>query len=146
MAWRRRSEQDGAAAVEFALVLPILVLILFGIINFGVIFAQNLALGNGARQAARFGVVEGRTCDDIVAEARNNSDSIAMNGDDVAVTVRRGAGFSCTGGGSIPCEDSAANDSVRVELTITSNVLVPFPPMPETIDLEGEGEFRCEFS
>jgi Flp pilus assembly protein TadG len=145
MAWRRRSEQDGAAAVEFALVLPILVLILFGIINFGVIFAQNLALGNGARQAARFGVVEGRTCQDIVDEARQNSSTIAMDGEDVTVTVQRG-GLTCTGGGTIPCEDAAANDSVRVELTITSAVLVPFPPMPETIDLEGEGEFRCEFS
>ena len=81
----KRRREDGAVAVEFALVLPILVFLLFGIINFGAIFAQNLALGNGARQAARLGVVEGKTCQDIVDEAKNNSDSIAMDGADVTV-------------------------------------------------------------
>ena len=38
---RRRSD-DGASAVEFALVLPILLFLVFGIISFGTFFAQHL--------------------------------------------------------------------------------------------------------
>lgn len=39
--------------VEFALVLPFLVLILFGIIEFGYLFAQHLDVRHGAREGAR---------------------------------------------------------------------------------------------
>ena len=46
--------ERGAAAVEFALVVLPLLMIVAGIINFGFIFAQQLSLSNGARQAARF--------------------------------------------------------------------------------------------
>ena len=52
---KRRKNEGGAAALEFALVMPLLFLLLFGIIAFGVVFAQNLALSNAAREAARFG-------------------------------------------------------------------------------------------
>lgn len=45
----------GAAAVEFAIVLPLLVMIVFGIISFGIIFHHKLSLGDGAREAARYG-------------------------------------------------------------------------------------------
>ena len=51
MRGRKRGRDDGASAVEFALVLPLLIILLFGIISFGIVFAQKLALGNAARQA-----------------------------------------------------------------------------------------------
>jgi Flp pilus assembly protein TadG len=45
----------GAAAVEFALVLIPLLMIVFGIISFGITFSDSLSLENAAREAARFG-------------------------------------------------------------------------------------------
>jgi len=55
---RRRSAGDsGAAAVEFALVLPILVLILFGIIDYGLFFSNTLSAESGVQTAARQAVV-----------------------------------------------------------------------------------------
>lgn len=51
---RRWERQDGAAAVEMALVLPVLILLAYGVIEFGIIFAQDLGMGNGAREGARF--------------------------------------------------------------------------------------------
>ena len=55
MAWSR--QQDGAAAVEFALLLPVLILLLFGFIQFGLAFNSRIQATNAAREAARLAVV-----------------------------------------------------------------------------------------
>jgi Flp pilus assembly protein TadG len=53
---RRRNEESGQAFVELALVLPVLLLLLLGVIQFGNIFRDYIALTDatrvGARQAA----------------------------------------------------------------------------------------------
>jgi len=48
--------QRGAAAVEFAIVLPLLALILFGIIEFGLLFYNKQVLTNASREGARAGI------------------------------------------------------------------------------------------
>ena len=50
-------DQDGAAAVEFALLLPLLVLMLFGLIQFGIAFNTKIQATNAAREGARMAVV-----------------------------------------------------------------------------------------
>ena len=52
-----RRDQEGAAAVEFALLLPLLVLLLFGMIEFGLAFNSRIQATNAAREAARRAVV-----------------------------------------------------------------------------------------
>lgn len=47
----------GAAVVEFALVMPILFLIVFGIIQYGLYFNDSLNARQGVREGARQGVV-----------------------------------------------------------------------------------------
>jgi Flp pilus assembly protein TadG len=49
--------ESGAAAVEFALVLPVLLLILFGIIDYGLYFGNALDTRAGVASATRQGVV-----------------------------------------------------------------------------------------
>ncbi len=49
--------EDGAAAVEFALLLPLLVLLLFGFIQFGLAFNTRIQATNAAREAARQAIV-----------------------------------------------------------------------------------------
>ncbi len=49
----QRSSENGAAAIEFALVLPLLLTVVFGIVEFGWAFGQQVSLGNAAREAAR---------------------------------------------------------------------------------------------
>jgi hypothetical protein len=71
---RRRRQDDGAAAVEFALVLPILVLILFGIIDYGLYFNASLQARWGVHDAARAAAVApdqggDTTCDTGIADA-----------------------------------------------------------------------------
>jgi Flp pilus assembly protein TadG len=52
----RRGEK-GTVLVEMAIVLPILVLILIGTIEFGIVLHDHLVLQNASREGARFGVV-----------------------------------------------------------------------------------------
>jgi hypothetical protein len=58
---RRRRHQDrsrGAVIVEFALVAPLLFLILFGIIEFGFVFNDYQSVRQGVRDATRGAVVD----------------------------------------------------------------------------------------
>lgn len=52
-----RFGERGAALVEMALVLPLLMLIVFGIIEFGTTYSNYLGLRDGVRNAARSGAV-----------------------------------------------------------------------------------------
>jgi Flp pilus assembly protein TadG len=55
---RRRRRERGAAAVEMAIVLPLLVLLLGGVIDFGWLFFNEIMLANAAREGARGAIVE----------------------------------------------------------------------------------------
>ena len=57
---RRRAQRPdrGASVVEFALLAPVLFLILFGIIDYGIWFADSISARQAVRDGARRGVVE----------------------------------------------------------------------------------------
>ena len=49
--------EKGQALVEFALVLPVLLVILCGIIDFGWLYYNQITLNNAAREGARYAVI-----------------------------------------------------------------------------------------
>src|SRR6516165_6291138 len=52
--WRtRRADEGGAALVEFAIVVPLLVLLLCGTIDFGLIFDGYMSMESGVSSATR---------------------------------------------------------------------------------------------
>jgi Flp pilus assembly protein TadG len=53
----RVKNERGAAAVEFALVLPLLLLLVFGGIEFGLLMFNKQVITNASREAARAGIV-----------------------------------------------------------------------------------------
>ena len=52
-------EQNGGAAVEFALILPLFFLLLFGIVEFGLVLYNKQVITNASREGARAGIVAG---------------------------------------------------------------------------------------
>ena len=54
---RNHIRESGQAMVEFALVLPILLALLCGIIDFGWVYYNQITLNNAAREGARYAVV-----------------------------------------------------------------------------------------
>jgi Flp pilus assembly protein TadG len=137
---RHRRDERGAAALEFALVVIPLLLILGGIVNFGVAFSQKLALDNAVRQAARAAVVDtGST--DITTQAQTafNDAAIARQGENVTI------GF---GGGITTCEDSDFGERIQVVGTFKSKFMFPWmvPGVPNSMTWTSTGEFQCEYS
>src|SRR5437870_1165231 len=55
----RWSREAGAEIVEFALVLPLLLLVVLGIIDFGFLFQRYEVVTNAAREGARVAVLPG---------------------------------------------------------------------------------------
>jgi len=53
----RRRDERGAAAVEFALVAPLLILLVMGVISYGYMLSFRQALSQGAAEAARAAAV-----------------------------------------------------------------------------------------
>ena len=136
--------------------VPLLIILVFGIISFGIIFAQKLALGNASRQAARYGVVDGRTCGDIVASAQSAATTIQMQGTNTKVYVTKsGTGTTPCGADAVytpaeqaaqPCKNSATNDEITVRVQFDSKLTVPLVFTNNVFSVDGIGVFRCEYS
>ncbi len=157
-----RDREEGASAVEFAIVAPLLFMLVFGIIQFGIFFAQDLALSNGARQAARAAAVPSTgDCAAIFTEAQQGAVTIALS------TVRGGAsdfdmevstpgvGSHCTAGPfgpipfddtELPCSGQPAGTEVTVVVKAKGQLAIPLFGDLGEIDLEREGTYRCEFN
>lgn len=56
---RKNKKEEGQTLVEFALILPILLLLVVGIIDFGWLFMAKITTNNAAREAARLYAVKG---------------------------------------------------------------------------------------
>lgn len=89
-----RRTRDGTAAVEFALVAPILLLLLGGVAEFGWAVWSDSALTNAVSQAAYYAFLTGSTVSptSIVAIAENAS---ALNG--VTATASTPACYCASG-------------------------------------------------
>jgi len=66
---RVRSER-GAELIEFALVLPLLLFVVFGIVDFGFMFQRLEVVTNAAREGARIAVLPGYASTDVASRVR----------------------------------------------------------------------------
>ena len=82
----RRSQESGQTLVEFALVLPIMALLLFAIVQFGVLFWTYIDLTSAAREGARKAAVS-RNDPNAVQTVKNTVAAATSVVDDSADTV-----------------------------------------------------------
>ena len=64
---RRAGDHRGAELIEFAMVLPILLLVFAGIVDFALMFQRYLVVANAAREGARMASMPGYTGADVTA-------------------------------------------------------------------------------
>lgn len=94
----RVRSQAGAELVEFALVLPMVLLVFGGIVDFGLLLQRQQVVTNAAREGARLGVLPGYTAADVqarvtafVQEGLNNN-TLTPSTTMTVVTITPGAG------------------------------------------------------
>jgi hypothetical protein len=119
---RRSRSEEGAAAAEFAIVLPLLIIMVFGIVEFGQAYFRMQGVQAAAREGARVGAVEpGSECAQAAA---------TMSGLDPET-------FTCT------VVQSCPGDRAIVEVLATETIEIPIVGT-RTANLSARGEFRCE--
>ena len=83
-----RSRRRGVAAVELAVVAPLFLLLLAGIIEFGQAFRIQHAVSNASRRGARAGIVDGATSDEVTQNVKAQClRTLNVNEEDISVAV-----------------------------------------------------------
>jgi len=131
--------EDGAAAVEFALIVGLLAVLIFGLLEYGLAFWQVQNLRSAAREGARVAAVRGDAT--AVRDAMVDSSAGSLSGSWEYTQNRT-------------CDGSTTNTGQQVTIQITNSSLsgpvqdafqvsIPFLP-PLQLDPVLAGSFRCE--
>jgi len=136
---RRARRLGGMAMVEFVLILPALLVVLFGILEFGVLFFQWQTLSNAAREGAREAIVFRKNCDAGIVQTLIEQTVIDYaSAANVAVTA---SDIDITG----PCTGTGQPLRVEVSHDFGFQVLPGFlSQLTPTITLVGTSEMRNE--
>lgn len=122
--------ESGASMAEFALVLPLLIVILFSIVELGIAFNRAQAIEAAAREGARLASLQSTTAADV--QARVNA---ALAG--IPITLNGPPTITpsvCAG---------RPGDAVRVRVQANHQINIPLFGAP-TVTLTGDAVFRCE--
>ncbi len=135
---QQNRNETGAAAVEFALILPIFLVLVLGIAEMGRAFNIQVSLTEAAREAARYAAIHnaeaGYTAASAQAVGVAAAPSVALSAANVGISYSSGA--SCTTSGN-----------ALVTVTYTTPWMTGFPNlipgMPATLSIKGKGVMRC---
>ena len=140
--------EEGAAAVEFAIVVSLLFTIIFGIMEFGLAFFELQNLRSSAREGARAAAVEGTRAEMSSALVSGASGSLPSGYNAFLVSV----GGASTNADQ-PCSiTDAQGKEVKVTIPVSSlpanvqssfSIDIPFVPKI-TLNPTLAGSFRCE--
>ncbi len=118
---KNSDNQRGVAALEFAIVLPLLLFLFLGITEFGIAYYNKQVVTNASREGARAGIVDGTSPQDIRSIAYNYAkDRLITFGAD---------NFSDAENGSVTldgCNASAEYCKVTVDFNYTYLILQGF--------------------
>ena len=127
-------DDRGVAVVEFALVMPILILLVAGVVQFGIMYSQYQVLQGAAREGARCAAVQATDFSDC--DVQTEIENAAL-GYDLTETPSQ----------NIACTDDTRGEDVTVswDQALDTGVLGSLVPgIPDAIDTTISGTFRCE--
>jgi Flp pilus assembly protein TadG len=133
---------DGAVAVEFALVLIPLFLLVFGVIEFGITYSKYESYLGAAREGARYASVQCEKQATGGCAAGDISGRVASTAGSFPVGPAAGpSGTAPTA--NIACSDSTVGQVVTVSWQQPIKISIPFWKVT-TINPTISGSFRCE--
>jgi Flp pilus assembly protein TadG len=118
---RKRRTERGAAAVEFALVVPLLFLLVFGMIDFGWAINRYTVLNNATREGVRMASL-GAASTEITTTVKSALNGTGIDATNVTVVVKclKPTGAQC---GS--WADQASGGTAIITVNYSTNWLTP---------------------
>ena len=136
--------------VEFALILPLFILLLVGVFDFGrAVYAYN-TINNAAREGGRFAIVD-QSIPDIQAHAESHAVSLGIPATDVVVDFRliSDPTQACPGAVAGPANNTVGIVDCIVIVTVPYDYTAVTPIIGNivgTILMEGESRFKVDFN
>ena len=141
-----RNDERGVSAVEFAIVLPLLVVFVFGIIEFGLVLYDKAVVTNASREGARAGIVfqpDPRVDEGKIRNVVNNycSSWLVTFGTSHGPTVSVPSG-TCANSG----DELVVHVAYQYDFLLIPDFLTAFfsGTMPGSIDVSADTRMRCE--
>ena len=129
------ANQRGASLIEFAVTLPVLVMILVGIMRFGSAYNYQIVLTDAARTGARQLAISRGTSGDICSTAGTRVRNAAMTLASSSITMRmtvNGTAYTAAAGSLPACNNAGTTmvlgADVVVALTYPCSFQIPFSP------------------
>jgi Flp pilus assembly protein TadG len=130
--FRKFRENDGQSFVEFALVLPFLVFLILGIVQFGRAWHNYLTITDAARVGAREGAVHRTTA---CTSATNKINSLGV--------IPAGSSVTCSTPGGL-----VTGQPLNVQITYSFSIGLPgyfgVPALSQTFNLVSKAQERLE--
>jgi Flp pilus assembly pilin Flp len=137
---RRRSRSEGgAAAVEFALIVPVLIIFVFGIIGFGIAFMQMQTIRGALREGGR-AAATGASADEVQHHAFASALGAIDSAGNVEVHPDTGRDPVCTPQ-TIGEDATVSYDTSHLP---GGGIRVSIPFIPILLSPTLEANFRCE--
>ncbi|HEV3143821.1 MAG TPA: TadE/TadG family type IV pilus assembly protein [Gemmataceae bacterium] len=114
LARRPQTRRRGAAAAEFAVVAPLIALLMLGAIEFGRAVQLRAVLQDAARKACRTGVKPGNNSATITTEVNNILQDNGMKPSDATITI-------LVNGVAVDASTAQRNDVISVKVGIPFN-------------------------
>ena len=133
-----KARKNAQGMVEFALVLPVLLLVLFGIIEFGRLLFIYVTTTSASREAARYGTAVGgnandlpryRDCDGMRAAAKKVGILANLRDEDIFIWYDYGPGATSYGFDCAPNVDVPLGSRVVVQVRTPFSPIVPMTPI-----------------
>ena len=123
----------GAAAVEFAIVAPLFLLFIFGVVEFGRVMLVKNVVTNASREAARVAIVEGANSTQVSAVADEYCAASSVTEVEVLIS---------------PLDLSTATPETPITVTVRVNFdsvsLFPTPAILKDLSFSGSTTMRKE--
>ena len=113
VAWKR----SGTALVEFALVSPLLLLLLAGALDYGMALRTATSVAAAARAGAQYGSL---SASNVADTAGIRAAAVNAAPDVKSLTVTSSRACQCSGGGAVSCSGSCAGGKMMVYVQVTA--------------------------
>lgn len=133
----RSTNERGAVAVEFALLAPLLMIMLFAIIEFGLVMAKVVTYVSAAREGSRYAAVH--------CQPNGVSSDVCTQALIQQKVVDSAVGYDIGPGAPTADRDCEVDPGEAVKVSWLQDIPIAVPFLPDlSFSMTVAGTFRCE--